>query len=270
MTNLSEAKNEDKMMDEHGHAFKERLDSDDLSWSRDHIARYRFAMQWAPGARVLDVCCGIGYGSFILAAAGAVCVQGVDISEEAIGRAKEQPALPNLSFALADACAALPNSGGWDLVTCFEGIEHVPDPKKLVDQIYRSLAPGGIAVMSTPNSDAFGGHSGNPWHLSEMTEAQFRGLIGGWNWSAEWYAQVDSVDIWNRPAWQRPVLRTLRSVLRRNTAKPKVPMEAAGKPAGAEYTVDDWYPMAWDKAMSVMYQPPPELIIAVCRKDGLK
>src|SRR5262249_48128847 len=98
---------------------------EDLPYFPDHLARYRFALQWAPQSRVLDICCGVGYGTLVLAAAGARKVVGIDISAEAIETARSRSPLTNLSFFEQDACAPHPDPAGWDLITCFEGIEHV-------------------------------------------------------------------------------------------------------------------------------------------------
>ena len=50
----------------------------------EHVVRYAFAAALCRGRRVLDVACGEGYGSAMLAAAGAAQVVGVDISQEAV------------------------------------------------------------------------------------------------------------------------------------------------------------------------------------------
>jgi 2-polyprenyl-3-methyl-5-hydroxy-6-metoxy-1,4-benzoquinol methylase len=235
----------------------------------DHLARYRFAIQWAPGARVLDLCCGIGYGSRILATGGAERVLGLDISPAAVAAAKSGPSLPNLEYGIADACKPLEMPGAWDLVTCFEGIEHVPDPAALVKNVYAALAPGGVAVISTPNADAFqGGHSGNPYHVSEMSEQAFRALLGQYDWAAEWYAQVDPGDFWTRPRWQQALIRLLPAALRKMRPKPD---RSGGSrrpaPQGASVT-DHSYPMPWQQALSLIYEPPPDIIVAVCRKPS--
>ena len=54
----------------------------------DHLARYDFACKFVNRKKVLDIACGMGYGSKMLSKAGALCVDGVDISEEAIEYAK--------------------------------------------------------------------------------------------------------------------------------------------------------------------------------------
>ena len=254
----------------------------DLPFFPDHLARYSLALQWAPGHRVLDVCCGVGYGSFILASSGASAVLGLDIAEDAIQAARAQPALPNLEFAVHDACVPYPRAGTWDLITCFEGIEHVPDPKKLLDNIYGALQPGGVAIVSSPNSDGYEkGHSGNPFHPSEMKESEFRALIDAQSWRVEWYAQIAQEAVWRRPRWQQSLIRALptsvRSALRgaKSSASAQTSevlwrrgVDGGKAPEIGLKASNDWYPRPWDEAVSVMYQPPPHIIIAVCRRGN--
>jgi 2-polyprenyl-3-methyl-5-hydroxy-6-metoxy-1,4-benzoquinol methylase len=54
----------------------------------EHWHRYHFAARWCEGKRVLDVACGEGYGSALLAR-GASRVTGVDISPEAVAHAQK-------------------------------------------------------------------------------------------------------------------------------------------------------------------------------------
>ena len=51
---------------------------------QDHLERYRFARGFADGRRVLDIACGAGYGSQMLAEAGAETVTGVDLNQDII------------------------------------------------------------------------------------------------------------------------------------------------------------------------------------------
>ena len=247
--------------------FVERLpDAEEMREHQDHLARYRFAAQFAPNAKALDICCGIGYGSFLLAAAGAKQVLGVDISAEAVFAARNQPALPNLSFEIEDACAHLPGLDSWDLITCFEGVEHVPTPELLLDRIYKALRPGGLAIISTPNADAFGGHSGNPFHLSEMSEEEYRRHIGVHSWKVQWYAQIGEW-IWNRPRWQQSLLK-LAGRDKATDGLTNVTQTASAEMSSAKsglLDVDSGYPMPWKRALSVSATPPP-VIIAVCQK----
>jgi len=239
----------------------------------EHLARYRFAMQWAPNARILDVCCGVGYGSMILAAGGAAQVQGIDISRDAIDAAWNQPSLPNLRFSLGDACKPYPAPGTWHLVTCFEGIEHVPDPAALLRSVYDALQPGGIAIVSTPNARGYeGGDSNNPFHISEMDEPQFRGLVNQFDWSVEWYAQISKQSVWKRPKWQQSLIRMIPGPVRRwrqqraYSQKPPEVWTGVAVDDLWQTDTDDWYPIPWETALRIMYNPPPIIVLAVCRK----
>jgi 2-polyprenyl-3-methyl-5-hydroxy-6-metoxy-1,4-benzoquinol methylase len=160
---------------------RERVDVDDLAGDAgDHLARYAFAAHWVPGRRVADVCCGMGYGANLLAAAGAKKVYGVDSSDTAVNEARFRYGSPRIEFVRADVTVDLPLPAV-DVVTCFEGIEHVDAPEKLLANAVRCLAPQGVALISTPNGSAFTeGHSGNPYHITEYTCRGFEKLLLGY------------------------------------------------------------------------------------------
>lgn len=245
----------------------ERLNgAEDLHNFPDHLARYRFAVQWAPGSDVLDVGCGAGYGSRILAVGGANKVLGIDVSEEALALAGKLGHLDNLTFMQADG-ETLPTSWQrFDLITCFEVLEHVTFPEKVISQIKGRLDKDGIALLSTPNADAFaGGHSGNPFHPSEMTSQAFKELVGRFFGQISWYGQFDNAGIWNRPNWQRSLIRLVGKRKKSATSAP-VPQTSQSPQKRINIGIDDWYPVPWDTAMSLMYNPPPPLILAVCQK----
>lgn len=156
----------------------ERILPEDLSLAPDHLARYAFAAHWVPAQRVADVCCGIGYGSNLLAAAGASKIYGFDLSEAAVEAANKRYACPEVEFHCVDAAGTIvfPQV---DLAICFEGIEHVTDPRALLQNMQSALTDSGIAIISTPNGEFYpGGHSGNPFHLREYTLREFSDLLG--------------------------------------------------------------------------------------------
>lgn len=105
------------------------------------------------GARVLDVGCGGGILSEALAAAGARVV-GLDATPEVIAVARRHAAeqalaieyLVGLSGELGTAY-----SGAFDVVTCMELVEHVPDADALVADCARLVRPGGQVFFSTLN-----------------------------------------------------------------------------------------------------------------------
>jgi SAM-dependent methyltransferase len=159
-------------------SYRERIDLGDLAGeAADHLARYAFAAHWVPGQTVADVCCGLGYGTNLLAAAGARKVYGVDSSSAAVDEARCRYGSPRIEFVRADATVDLPLPEV-EAVICFEGIEHVHAPEKLLGNAVRCLAADGVALISTPNASAFkGGHSGNPYHITEYARREFEELL---------------------------------------------------------------------------------------------
>ena len=116
---------------------------------QEHIERYKFAAEFVQG-RVLDIACGSGYGSKMLADR-AEEVWGGDISEEAIKIAKEKYSGENVHFRLMDASELPFDNNYFDLAVSFETIEHLKDSEKFVAEIKRVLKPGGRLILSTPD-----------------------------------------------------------------------------------------------------------------------
>jgi len=153
---------------------------------QEHMQRYVYAATLAAGLDVLDIACGSGYGSKVLADAGAArSVTGIDLSETAIQHARQHFAAPNLRFAAGNA-QALPElaSGSFDLIVSFETIEHLPDVEQYLSQMHRVLRPGGTFLCSTPDgrlcsllSRFRGGRPRNPHHIREYTLDQFTEVL---------------------------------------------------------------------------------------------
>lgn len=138
-----------------------------------HIASYEYAAQLSIGKQVLDYGCGSGYGSAILASK-AKAVTGVDLSDEAIAYAREHHAGQALEFrSLAEY---QPRQGFYDLITSFQVIEHVKDLDAYLQTIHHQLAPGGLALISTPNRDTRLYPFQKPWNIWHLTEYSPRSL----------------------------------------------------------------------------------------------
>jgi SAM-dependent methyltransferase len=145
----------------------------------EHMSRYVFASRMARSKSVLDVGCGCGYGTHHMALAGSATTLGTDISAEAIEFAKANHQVPGLHFAVMDAYH-LALGPSFELVTCFEVIEHVEDPERALEQISGAMADRGILLISTPNKENYvaGGEAGsNPFHHREYCEDEFRDLL---------------------------------------------------------------------------------------------
>jgi 2-polyprenyl-3-methyl-5-hydroxy-6-metoxy-1,4-benzoquinol methylase/uncharacterized coiled-coil DUF342 family protein len=116
---------------------------------QEHLARYAFAAQLTLGRDVLDVACGVGYGSQWLAKCGSKSVLGIDIAEDAIDHARKNYFHPSVTYTVQDALS-MEFDGEFDVVTCFEFIEHVEQQGAVLDAIKRALRPDGMLIISTP------------------------------------------------------------------------------------------------------------------------
>ena len=101
------------------------------------------------GARVLDVGCGGGLLCEALARAGAK-VTGIDLAPGMIEVARLHAAEQGLDITY-DVVAAEEIVGGFDVVTCMEMLEHVPDPERMTATLATLVKPGGALFVSTIN-----------------------------------------------------------------------------------------------------------------------
>jgi SAM-dependent methyltransferase len=155
--------------------FAERVVPEDLGTTRhgaEHLARYLFAAHWAPGSNVADLCCGVGYGTNLLLAAGATRALGIDVSEPAIHEARQR--FPDCEFAVADLAQQFDLTDS-SVRVCFEAIEHVRDPHALLRTASANLSHDGVVITSTPNRKPTGIE--NPHHLHEYSLSEFRALL---------------------------------------------------------------------------------------------
>ncbi|HSI36076.1 MAG: class I SAM-dependent methyltransferase [Phycisphaerae bacterium] len=191
----------------------------------EHLERYRYACRFAAGATVVDVACGSGYGSKMLADAGAVSVLGMDVSAEAVAHAAAQYPAPNLTFQVGDAqdLKAVP-SDSVDLVVSFETIEHLPDVDRYLDEMRRILKPGGQYVVSTPDVRLstvlypLVSRPSNPYHVREYAARDFRAMLEKRFEIVEFAGQNYVKNFWVFWPWQvlvRGVCRLLRPIEKR-------------------------------------------------------
>jgi SAM-dependent methyltransferase len=157
----------------------------------EHWHRYHFAATLVAGLDVLDVACGAGYGSALLAR-HARRVVGADISAEAIEHARNVYApVSNLEFHRAD-CAALPfPDATFDAVVSFETIEHIEAQVKFLDEVRRVLRPEGLFVLSSPNKLEYSDRRGfvNPHHRQELYRDELASLLAPRFPYAKWFGQ---------------------------------------------------------------------------------
>jgi 2-polyprenyl-6-hydroxyphenyl methylase/3-demethylubiquinone-9 3-methyltransferase len=105
------------------------------------------------GARVLDVGCGGGVLAEAMAARGAQ-VTGIDLSPKLLRVAELHALESGIAVEYHESAAEAwseTHAGGYDVVTCMEMLEHVPDPSSVVRAVARLVRPGGQAFFSTIN-----------------------------------------------------------------------------------------------------------------------
>lgn len=116
----------------------------------DHLERYKFACNFARNKSVLDIACGVGYAGPMFIKAGAINYFGVDINEKLIGYAKDNYSSELISYSVGDICT-FKTDKKFDLISCFETIEHIRDYKTAIKNLYDLLNPEGTLLVSSPN-----------------------------------------------------------------------------------------------------------------------
>ncbi len=132
-----------------------------------HVAKYVFANEIIGPGRLLDVGCGVGYGTSLLGKPSRV-VFGVDVAQEAVTVAKARYAGGCVNFVQANGERLPFRDRVFDGVTCFEAIEHFEDPERHVTEVARVLKLGGAYVLSTPRLGMGGAPELNPYHRHEF------------------------------------------------------------------------------------------------------
>src|SRR5450759_2589348 len=134
-------------------------------FAAEHSVRYSLVREQSRGKRILDVACGQGFGSYLMAKWGATQVVGVDVAPDAIKAARSLFRHKKVRYVLGDATKldqVLAKERPFDLIVCFETIEHVNDPTLLLGHLAKFLAPNGMIVISCPNDHSADEH--NPFH----------------------------------------------------------------------------------------------------------
>jgi GT2 family glycosyltransferase/2-polyprenyl-3-methyl-5-hydroxy-6-metoxy-1,4-benzoquinol methylase len=144
----------------------------------EHVHRYLAVRNMARGKRVLDIACGEGYGSKILAAE-ALSIVGVDVDEAAVRHAAATYTDANIRFLHGDIVAIPLQDASVDLVVSFETLEHLTDHRTMMLEIKRVLAPGGVLVVSSPDKREYSDlpNYRNPYHRRELYLSEFRTLL---------------------------------------------------------------------------------------------
>jgi 2-polyprenyl-3-methyl-5-hydroxy-6-metoxy-1,4-benzoquinol methylase len=154
-------------------------------WFRRHLVVYEWIAPRVRGLRVIDMACGEGYGSHLLAGSAASVV-GVDANPEAHEHARLRYGGPTLRFErdLVDTFAEAA-----DAVVFLQTIEHLQQPGATLAHFRELVGAAGTVFVSTPNvltlAPRGASRSGNPWHVHEYRAEKFEQLC------REHFAQVE-------------------------------------------------------------------------------
>ena len=141
---------------------------------REHWARYRHVSPMVAGKRVLDVACGAGYGSDMLAEMARQVIGG-DISSEMIVYCRDHYRRDNLKYEVLDIRNIPYPDKSFEIVNSFETLEHVAEGERFLQEVTRLLTDDGMFVVSTP----LGGPVGNPHHVAYYQRGTFASYLLG-------------------------------------------------------------------------------------------
>jgi 2-polyprenyl-3-methyl-5-hydroxy-6-metoxy-1,4-benzoquinol methylase len=147
-------------------------------WYRRHLVVYEWIRARVGGLKVIDMACGEGYGTNVLARTAASAV-GVDANPEAHEHARLRYTAPNVRFA-RDLVETFDEAA--DAVVFLQTIEHVRNPDEVLERFKALVAgsPSPLVIVSTPNvltlAPDGAEKSGNPWHVKEYRPEEFRAL----------------------------------------------------------------------------------------------
>lgn len=154
------------------------------------IARYMFLAELLfPCDNVLDIGINSGVQLSILSSR-ANAVTGIDLEKlESQVAAFNNRYLKNVLIRQMDAESLDFPNNSFDIVSSFECIEHVQDPKKMLSEIARVVKPDGIIMISTPNRDVTGSRLLSRAHKREWTFVEFKELLEQFFTIKAWYGQ---------------------------------------------------------------------------------
>jgi ubiquinone/menaquinone biosynthesis C-methylase UbiE len=215
------------------------------AWFAGDLMHYLFVESYAIGKKVLDVGCGLGYGSYHLALKGADKITAIDISNKSLFIAKRTYTHPNLEFLLMNATSMSFADKMFDLVVSFEVLEHLPSSMtdSYMNEITRVLNQDGKFIISTPNRDVYslGSKTSKTFdHINELSAQEFVQLMQRYFKKCDFFYQMkydkqeleskkdQYVRILNKPeqlSWKsivpKPIRKTIRRVIASNRLKLK-------------------------------------------------
>ncbi len=150
---------------------------------QEHFERYKFSSDFVKNKKVLDIACGLGYGCKIYAESGAREILGIDISKSNIEYAQMKYEDKKITF-LQGNIYDINYDEEFDIITCFETIEHLQDDTLGLTKLHQALKQNGVLIISTPNRlvtspgiKTINEKPANQFHYREYRLNEFKDLL---------------------------------------------------------------------------------------------
>jgi ubiquinone/menaquinone biosynthesis C-methylase UbiE len=191
----------------------------------EHQARYKFVAPLVSGRKVLDLACGTGYGSKIIAEAGAMEVWGGDIDNELIEENKENYQNYKIFFRKMDVADIPFPDNYFDVLVSFETVEHIKECEKFMGEASRVLKNDGLFIMSTPNKKAtLKLDIQNPFHVREFDKEELAAALANRFNKIEFFGQRPIADLRPHQKYLKKIYFLYRSLKKLDFLKKYFPL----------------------------------------------
>lgn len=144
---------------------------------KEHLDRYTFVKDFTNDKKVLDIACGCGYGSYLIATEGkAKEVIALDLNSDSIRYGNHRFGSPAIKRSVADAQEYVKESE-FDVIVSFETIEHLPKYDQFLKNMSKSLKDDGVFYVSTPIVKKTRTNCVNPFHVIEWSFEDFHSVV---------------------------------------------------------------------------------------------
>lgn len=157
---------------------------------QNHLKTYKFLTQFVAGKKVLEIGCGTGYGSHLLAQ-HASSITAIDYSARTVRYAATRYSGPNLKYAVMSAEQLHFEGQRFDFIFSSEVFEHLHDHDAHMSRIAELLSPDGLCFLATPNPEITEYMSA--YHTHEWTFGELRAFM------LKFFSHVEIIETMNNP-----------------------------------------------------------------------